>query len=153
MFVPVFGLQVDSTKCFQGSTLVIPCTSVGMTAHIATDIFVLNENATRLGFYDSDFVNAAIVNDGLTLAGQPTGQISMPAEFWQSADRKTTILSMKTSVTEMRGFSDELIAFTKQHGFANVVILTSTMSPVGRSRSSNRQLPELFGYINNFHYK
>jgi len=46
---------------------------VGMTAHIASDIFILNEPATRLGFYDSDFVNAAIVNDGLTLAGQPAG--------------------------------------------------------------------------------
>jgi hypothetical protein len=62
----------------------------------------------------------------------------MPAEFWQSKDRKITLLSMKTSVTEMRGFSDELIEFTKQHGFSNVVILTSTMSPCGRSRTSNR---------------
>jgi len=48
----------------------------------------------------------------------------------------------------MGSFTDELIAFIKQHGFSNVVILTSTISPVKRERESNRQIPEVFGYIN-----
>jgi hypothetical protein len=52
----------------------------------------------------------------------------------------------------MRRFTDELNGFIKQHGFANVVILSSTMSMVQRERHTNRKIPEVFAYLNNYFY-
>lgn len=49
----------------------------------------------------------------------------------------------------MRPFCDELIEFVKTTGFANVSILTASMSPIKRERESNRQIPEVFAYLNN----
>ena len=33
------------------------------------------------------------------------------------------------------------------------MILSSTVSPVKRERESNREFPEVFGYVNNYLYK
>jgi hypothetical protein len=52
----------------------------------------------------------------------------------------------------MRKFTDELNVFIKAQGFANVVVLTSTMSDCARERHSNRKIPEVFAYVNNFFY-
>ena len=52
----------------------------------------------------------------------------------------------------MRKFTDELNGFIKQHGFANVIVLSSTMSDCKRERDTNRKVPEVFAYLNNFFY-
>jgi len=78
----------------------------------------------------------------------------MPAEIWHSAQHKLTFLLVRSTVKGgMRKFTDELIAFVKTVGFANVAILTATMSPIKRERESNRQIPEVFAYLNNHLYK
>ena len=38
-------------------------------------------------------------------------------------------------------------------GFSNVIILSGTMSPVARGRQSNREIPELYAYVNNYLHK
>ncbi len=38
-------------------------------------------------------------------------------------------------------------------GFRNIIILSSTLSPIKRERDSNRQIPEIFAYVNNYLYK
>lgn len=43
--------------------------------------------------------------------------------------------------------------FIQETGFRNVQILTSTLSPVKRDRNSNREIPELFCYVNDFLHK
>ena len=53
----------------------------------------------------------------------------------------------------MRDFQDELVAFIKDYKLSSVVILSSTMNPVRRERESNRQIPRVFGYANNFLFK
>lgn len=53
----------------------------------------------------------------------------------------------------MRKFADELVAFIISTDFAKVVLLTSTLSPVSRERDSNRLIPEVFAYCNNFMFK
>jgi len=40
-------------------------------------------------------------------------------------------------------------AFIAQCGFRDVTVLSATMSPVRRARESNREIPELFAYVNN----
>ena len=50
----------------------------------------------------------------------------------------------------MRKFASELTAFVQESGFKDVALLTATGSPVGRERQSNRQVPEVFAYCNNF---
>ena len=78
----------------------------------------------------------------------------MPSELWHSPSKKLTFLSVRSSVSGgMRKFCDELIAFIKGTGFANVAILTSTTSPIKRGRESNREIPEVFAYLNNHLYK
>lgn len=52
----------------------------------------------------------------------------------------------------MRKFTDELNAFIKAQGFANVVVLSSTMSLCKRDRITNRQIPEVYAYLNNYFY-
>lgn len=78
----------------------------------------------------------------------------MPAEFWFSKQYNLTFFVCRSGVKGgMRPFTDELIEFIKQIGFANVAILTSTISPIKRERESNRQIPDVFAYLNNYMYK
>jgi hypothetical protein len=53
----------------------------------------------------------------------------------------------------MRKFGDELTHFISTNGFSNVVVLSSTMSPVQRERNTNRLIPEIFGYVSNAIFK
>ena len=63
----------------------------------------------------------------------------MPVEFWLTADAKTTFMVVRTSVNgSMRSFSEELVTFVQEQGFANVAIVTSTANPVSRERQTNR---------------
>jgi len=62
-------------------------------------------------------------------------------------------MQMRSSTSSERKFTEELAQFVKEQGIKNVVVLTSTISPVKRERESNRQLPEIFTYANNFLYK
>ena len=65
-----------------------------------------------------------------------------------------TFLMVRTGPTGgMRKFADELVAFIMATDFAKVVLLTATMSPVSRERDSNRLIPEVFAYCNNFMFK
>jgi hypothetical protein len=52
----------------------------------------------------------------------------------------------------MRKFTDELNEFIKMMGFANVILLSSTMSAVKRERDTNRKVPEVFAYLNNYFF-
>lgn len=108
----------------------------------------------RVGFYKTDFLAPMVTNDILSLAGQPLGTIVMPAELWFSETHKMTFLMIRTGPTGgMRKFADELVAFIMSTDFARVSLLTATLSPVSRERNSNRQLPEVFAYCNNFMFK
>ena len=139
----------------KGSTLVIPCIGMGMASSIAADLAILNDGMTRIGFFKSEYISPVIINDSLTLAGAQPGQIQMPAEFWLNADGSKTFLVIRSGITEgnMRRFCEQFVAFCKEVGFINVALVTSTGSPVGRERQSNRQLPEIFAYANNFIFK
>lgn len=138
----------------KGTTLVIGSHGVGLSPHIGMDLFILNAGMERLGFYKSELITPIIINDVLTTAGEAPGKISMPAEIWHSQQYNMTFLLVRSSVKGgMRSFTDELIAFVKSCEFANVAVLTATMSPIKRERDSNRQIPEVFAYMNNFLYK
>ena len=55
---------------------------------------------------------------------------------------------------KMYQFGEALANFVKvQCGFSGVIVLSATMSPVGRERTSNRDVPEIFGYCNNSLYQ
>jgi hypothetical protein len=95
-----------------------------------------------------------VVNDSLTLDGEQTGMLSMPAEFYVCKEKNLTFLAIQAGPAgSMRKFTDELKEFIKAQEFADVVVLSSTMSPVKRERDSNRQIPEVFAYVNNYFYK
>lgn len=53
----------------------------------------------------------------------------------------------------MREFGAALASFITEVGFKQVTVLTSTISPVKRDRESNREIPEIYAYVNNFLYK
>ena len=118
------------------------------------ELFCLNTSMERVGFYKSDYVAPIVTNDLMTLAGQPTGQVSMPAEIWFSAEHNMTFLMIRSGpVGGMRKFADELVAFIMATDFAKVALLTATVSPVNRERDSTRLIPEVFAYCNNFMFK
>ena len=72
MFVPVFGKQIDS-KCFKGSTMVVPSNAVGLAPHIAMDLYILNAGMVKLGYYVSDYLSPLVINDIMRLGTQPAG--------------------------------------------------------------------------------
>ena len=53
----------------------------------------------------------------------------------------------------MRPFGEAFTDFIASMGFKSVSILTSTMSPIRRERVSNRDLPDIYGYVNDNLYK
>ncbi len=53
----------------------------------------------------------------------------------------------------MRDFSDALVDFVFKVNIKGVIILTSSFSPVKRDRESNRDIPEIYAYINNYLFK
>ena len=129
-FVPVFGTQFDS-NALKNSTLVLPSQCVGLSAHIGMELFILNMGMQKVGYYKTDYLSPVFLNDCISLAGTPQGQVSMPAEVWFSQEHNMTFLMVRTApVGGMRKFADELVAFIMMTDFAKVVILTATMSPV-----------------------
>jgi len=139
MFVPAAGQP--SQPSFQGTTLVIPCHSAGLSAFIGMDLFILNEGLTKLGYYKSPYIVPGVSNDGHSLSSEGEGTLIMPCEVWQHAGMKVTFLMFRSGWAEgkTRKFTDELSNWITASGFSNVVVLTSTINPVRRERESNRQ--------------
>ena len=120
--------------------MIIPTHSVGLSAFIGLDLYIINEGLVKLGYWKSNNVVPGLSNDGLSL-NDNEGSIIMPIEIYQSPDKKVTFFMMRASVAhgKMRKFGDELAKFIKDSQFVNTIILSSTMSPVKRERESNRQ--------------
>ena len=59
---------------------------------VAFDLIRLNDGAQKLGYLCSEHIAPVVINDVLTVAGQPLGQMSMPIEFWLTADGKKTLM-------------------------------------------------------------
>ena len=115
---------------------------------VALDLAVLNDGATKLGYLKSDHLSPMIINDVLTTTEAMSGQISMPVEFWLSADGKKTYMVSRSAASNTRSFCEEFVEFVKVHGFSSVALLTSAFSPIKRERDSNREIPEVFAYCN-----
>ena len=139
-FVPVFGSSVKPD--FSGSTLILPCHSAGMSPFIGLDLYILNEGMQKVGYYKSDYIAPGVSNDGLSVVAEQ-GILTLPAELYVSAPgapNKLTFLVLRSGILsgQMRKFGDELVAWINANGFSNVVVLTSTLSPVQRERNTNR---------------
>jgi predicted ATP-grasp superfamily ATP-dependent carboligase len=139
-FVPVFGSSVKPE--FAGSTLVIPCHSAGMSPFIGLDLYILNEGMQKVGYYKSDFIAPGVSNDGLSVVADQ-GVLTLPAELYVSGPgqaNKLTFLVLRSGILsgQMRKFGDELVSWINSNGFSNVIVLTSTISPVQRERNTNR---------------
>lgn len=132
----------------KGTTLVVSSNSVGMSPMVALDLAIMNDGASKLGYYQSEHMASLVINDVLTPANGQQGKISMPAEFWLTADGSKTLMQVRSAASDMRSFSAEFVDFVKAQGFAGVVLLTSAFSPLKRERDSNREIPEVFAYVN-----
>ena len=123
-----------------------------MSPMIAMDLAILNDGMQKIGYLKSDHMAALIINDVLTTLDGQLGAMSMPVEFWLTADGKSTYMVVRSGVIggHMRQFAQELREFVLNHGFSSVALITATGSPVKRERDSNRQIPEVFAYCNNF---
>ena len=55
-FVPTFGTTFDIAK-LKGTTLVMPAISAGMSSSIGCDMYILNENATKIGYLKSEYIS------------------------------------------------------------------------------------------------
>lgn len=113
-----------------------------MSPFIALDLYILNEGMIKIGYYKSDYITPGVSNDGLSLT-EDQGMLTLPAEIYVSppgAAHKMTFIMLRSGVLSGKTgkFGDELVAFIKASGFSNVVVLTSTGSPVQRERNSNR---------------
>ena len=149
-FVPVFG-SPHVLADMRGTTLVYPCSSAGMSPMIGTDLYILNEGATKIGYLTSEFISPAVLNDQQTVAGGGLGALTMPCELYLSADKKYTILQMRSGICggKMKQFGLQFGLFVAMAGFTNIIVLSSTASPVKRGRESNRDFPEIYAYVNN----
>jgi predicted ATP-grasp superfamily ATP-dependent carboligase len=138
MFVPIFGSA--NKPEFAGHTLVLPCVSAGMSALIGLDLYILNEpNMKKIGYYSSEHLAPGLSNDGLSPV-ENSGVITLPGEIFNDPTAKLTFLNIRSGPVsgQSRKFGAELTQFIKTHNFKDVVILSSTLSPVNRERHSNR---------------
>ena len=103
-----------------------------MSSMIAMDLAILNDGMQKIGYYKSEYISPFIINDVLTPSNGSYGQMSMPVEFWLTADGKQTFMVVRSAVIggKMRHFSAQLLNFVTSHGFSDVAFLTATMSPV-----------------------
>jgi hypothetical protein len=115
---------------------------------VAFDLTILNDNAQKLGYLVSDCISPVVINDVLTPAGDAMGQMSMPVEFWLTADGTKTLMVLRGGVSQMRTFAEEFKKFIVDHGFSSVALLTAGVSPLMRERHSNIEVPEIFAYSN-----
>jgi hypothetical protein len=61
-FVPVFGSTFD-TKRFSQTALVLPTMSAGMNSYIGVELFINNENVTKVGYLLSEYISPMVLND------------------------------------------------------------------------------------------
>jgi predicted ATP-grasp superfamily ATP-dependent carboligase len=113
-----------------------------MSPFIGLDLYILNEGMQKLGYYKSDFIAPGVSNDGLSVVADQ-GVLTLPAELYVSGPgqaNKLTFLVLRSGILsgQMRKFGDELVSWINSNGFSNVVVLTSTISPVQRERNTNR---------------
>lgn len=109
-----------------------------MSPFIGLDLYILNEGMKKVGYYKSDYISPGLSNDGLSL-GQEEGHLTLPAEVYHHNERKLTFLIIRSGVRGgFKNFGTELTNWVKAQGFTNVVILSSTLSPVLRERDTNR---------------
>jgi len=80
---------------------------------VAFDLTIMNDSPQKLGYLSSEHLSPMIVNDVLTPAGAKAGEISMPVEFWLTADSKKTLMVLRGSASDMRSFSEDLSNFIK----------------------------------------
>lgn len=69
-----------------------------MSSIIAMDLAIINDNMTKIGYYKSEYVSPFLINDVLTPIDTPLGQMSMPIEFWITADGKQTYMVVRSGV-------------------------------------------------------
>jgi len=153
-FFPAEGESPDFAAQVKGSTLVYPTLSAGMGPAMAVDLFILNENAKKLGYIKCDYISPLIANDALSLDGQEDGSLQLPCTLFQSADKRFTFFILRSGVVsgKMKEFGLALAEFIVKGGFSRITILSSTLSPVKRGRDTNKQIPEVYGYVNNHLY-
>jgi hypothetical protein len=96
---------------------VIPSVSVGFSAHIGLDLFILNEGMVKVGYFKSTALSVGVSNDGLTPLGDPEGQLILPCEIYHSAEKKLTFLILRGGASKFWQFGEELGKFIKDNGF------------------------------------
>lgn len=65
-FVPVVGGSFTVAD-MKGSDLILPMTSGGMGPMIATDLFVMNEGAVKIGYLKSSYISPMVMIDQLSV--------------------------------------------------------------------------------------
>ena len=65
MFVCQYGKTITQDD-LKNSTLVIPSHCAGLSSHIACELYCLNSDAEKIGFYKTDHLAPVIINDALT---------------------------------------------------------------------------------------
>ena len=90
-FVPVFGSS-HTLADMKGTSLVYPTSSAGMSPMIGSDLYILNEGATKIGYLTSEYISPTVTNDMHTTPGGVLGALTMPCELYLSGDKKKTII-------------------------------------------------------------
>lgn len=126
-----------------------------MGANIGVSLFILNEGVTKAGYLKSEYLSPNVSNDSLTVEGAAPGLLSMPCEVYYSNDGQYTFLILRSGIVHGRmwPFGFAFTDFVKRCEFRDVSILTGTVSPVRRGRESNREIPEIYAYVNNHLHK
>ncbi|KAJ2841726.1 hypothetical protein IWW36_006160, partial [Coemansia brasiliensis] len=111
----------------QGSTLILPCVSIGNVPQLAVDLLINTLEATRIGIiHTSTLLPISSSTSGFDHL--PKEQRSVPVEVYQTSDSKWTILQQRSPPLpkHQKKWARELVEFIKQGEFAKVVLLTSS---------------------------
>ncbi|KAJ1740070.1 hypothetical protein H4R22_002991 [Coemansia sp. RSA 1290] len=109
----------------QGSTLILPCVSIGNVPQLAADLLINTLEATRIGIIHTDTL---LPISSSTSGFDHSKQQLVPAEIYQSKDSRWTILQQRAPPLPKRQkrWAQELKEFIELAGFHKVVLLTSS---------------------------
>lgn len=141
----MFIKSEDSDLSFEGHTLVIPSLSTGSAPVLGTDLYLLNNDFKRAGyFYSKNIAHYA----GADIFKSGSSEVTLSCEIWTNAQKKQTFLVIRSGLIggKTRKFIEELLAWKTEAKLGQIIILSSTYNPLRKLRASNLMSPTLYFY-------
>uniref|UniRef100_A0A8C4X1T3 Proteasome assembly chaperone 2 n=1 Tax=Eptatretus burgeri TaxID=7764 RepID=A0A8C4X1T3_EPTBU len=125
----------DGGSGFRGSTLILPAVSVGNAGQLAVDLVICalsmrHVGALRAHCFAPVVGSQAHVEPGRQPGAQSSGHLCLSTEVYACRDKHLVVLQVRSPIMkgQRRQTCRDLLAWVKETGFQQVVLLSSTQA-------------------------